>query len=150
MVLLKNNFNEIIVKLLEMKSLNRRIIFGYNEDFKDWLRSQNVEDVSNLIHSNFKFIWLVLSEIYVYKRIIVLENFEIVFFLFNDLLSEFNIDKSFKIELYAWSSFLIRKRMIALDHIWHFNKISYLNLTLTKALRLSCTLDHPFWFVKEW
>jgi hypothetical protein len=49
MVLLKIKFNEIIETLLVMKFLNRRIIFGYNKDFKDWLRSQNVTDVSNLI-----------------------------------------------------------------------------------------------------
>ena len=49
MVLLKTIFNEIIITLLAMKSLNRRIIFRYNEDFKNWLRSQNVTDVSNLI-----------------------------------------------------------------------------------------------------
>ena len=49
MVLLKDNFNEVIVSLLEMKPLNRRIIFGYKEDFENWLRSQDVDDVSNLI-----------------------------------------------------------------------------------------------------
>ncbi len=44
----KKKNNEVVESLLELDSLNRRILFGYHDDFKEWLK-EKVEDVSKLI-----------------------------------------------------------------------------------------------------
>ena len=48
MVFINTIFNEVVESLLELDSLNRKILFGYHDDFKEWLK-EKVEDVSKLI-----------------------------------------------------------------------------------------------------
>ena len=48
MVFINTIFNEVVESLLELDFLNRRILLGYHNDFKEWLK-EKVEDVSKLI-----------------------------------------------------------------------------------------------------